>query len=131
MLLVKQLNHATCQQACIAMLAGKSIESVIEYIGDKALSVTERRNCFDIYGIKYPTDERALLVTASKPFTALMNDHKTMWLHIADYKDSSYAHAVMVHEKHMYDPWRGLDPIDWPWTRYIWTAMPILAAPAI
>jgi hypothetical protein len=58
----------------------------------------------------------------------LMKEHRTLWCLVADWKDHSYGHAVLVYEGHVYDPWRGIDQ-PWPWSRHIWKAMPVEGPP--
>jgi hypothetical protein len=122
---VKQTNHETCQQACIAMLAGVVIKSVIERVGDRALDLTTRRQAFEHFGITYPESERGFLINAAeRNLVQLVKEHRTLWCTVADWKDESYGHAVLVYDGHLYDPWRGIDP-SWPWSRHIWKAMPV------
>jgi hypothetical protein len=125
MKIVLQTNHETCQHACIAMLAGVSIEAVIELVGDRALDATARRRAFDHFGITYPAGEAGSVVgIVETPLVKLMRDHRTLLCSVADWKDPSWGHAVLIYDQHLYDPWRGIDP-EWPWTRHVWKAMQI------
>lgn len=125
MRLVRQTNHESCQQACIAMLAGVELETVIALVGDKALGTTERRTAFDHFGITYPEGEAGAPISiVETPLIKLMRDHKALLCSVADWKDPNWGHAVVIYDMHIYDPWRGIDP-EWPWTRHVWKAMPI------
>ena len=125
MKIIRQTNHDTCQQACIAMLAGVEIETVIALIGDRALGTNERRKAFDRFEIAYPDGENGSVVgIVENPLVKLMREHRTLFCSVSDWKDPGWGHAVVIYEKHLYDPWRGIDP-DWPWTRHIWKAMEV------
>lgn len=129
MRLVRQNNHETCQQACIAMLAGVEVEEVIKVIGDRALGMKERRTAFDHFNIVYPDKESGFVVGQTEnPLPKLMRDHRMLWCNVADAKDPNWGHAVLIYDRHIYDPWRGIDP-EWPWSRHIWKAMPVVSAP--
>ncbi len=113
------------------MLAGVRFEEVIGLVGDHALGADARRKAFDHFGIKYPENEGGFVVSqAEHPIAKLFRDHKVLLCSVADSKDGTYGHAVVVYDGHLYDPWRGIDP-QWPWTRHIWKAMPIESAPGV
>ena len=131
MRLVRQDNHETCQQACIAMLAGVTLDQVVQIVGDHALGMDERRKAFEHFGIAYPQGESGFVVgQVENPLVRLIRDHRLLWCSVACVRDGSYGHAVLIYDRHMYDPWRGIDQ-DWPWTRHIWKAMPIERAPCL
>lgn len=128
MRLVKQDNHETCQQACIAMLAGIALDDVVQLVGDRALATSDRRRAFDHFRIKYPEDEAGWPVDSiEKTLPFFMRAHRTLWCQVLDARDPAWGHAVLLHARHLYDPWRGIDP-SWPWSRWIWKVMPIEAA---
>lgn len=123
MKIVRQSNHETCQQACIAMLGGVELEEVIRLVGDRALATNERREAFAHFGIRYPEGEIGSVVgIVETPLVKLMREHKYLYCGVSDWKDPSWGHAVVIYDSHIYDPWRGIDP-EWPWTRHIWKAM--------
>lgn len=125
MKLVRQNNHETCQQACIAMLGNVELEDVVRLVGDRALGTNERRQAFDHFRIKYPEGESGFVISiVETPLIRLMRDHKYLLCSVADWKDPSWGHAVVIHDMHIYDPWRGIDP-EWPWTRHVWKATPM------
>lgn len=123
MRIVLQNNHETCQQACIAMLAGVELEAVVALVGDRALGTAERRKAFAHFGITYPEGESSGAISiVETPLIKLLRDHRTLWCSVADWKNPDWGHAVLAYDRHLYDPWRGIDP-DWPWTRHVWKAM--------
>lgn len=131
MRLVRQDNHETCQQACIAMLAGVTLDDVVRFAGDKALGTMERRAAFDQFRITYPESEAGFVVgQIEHPLARVIRDHRLLLCSVADAKNGSWGHAVLIYDQHLYCPWRGIDP-EWPWTRHIWKAMPITAAPGV
>lgn len=130
MLMVRQNNHETCQQACIAMLAGVRLRDVCALVGDRALGTAERRAALDHFGIKYPEGEAAHVINEiDGQLSKFMREHPLLWGDVNDWKNPDWGHAVVIWRGHLYDPWRGIDP-DWPWTRHIWKVWPVLHAPA-
>lgn len=52
--LMMQPNFSTCGQACIAMIAGKSVEEVIKDMKtDGATSIGQLIEILDVYGIRH------------------------------------------------------------------------------
>lgn len=131
MRLVRQDNHETCQQACIAMLGGVTLDDVVAFVGHKALGMEQRRAAFNRFRIQYPEAEEGFVVgQVENPLARLIRDHRLMWCNVSCAKNGSWGHAVLIYDGHLYDPWRGIDP-EWPWSRHIWKAMPITAAPGV
>lgn len=61
---------------------------------------------------------------AVNSLAGLMQRHKSLLCQAYSCLDPYYAHAVVIHEKQMYDPWAGLNP-SWPWDRIISAAYPV------
>jgi hypothetical protein len=125
-ILVRQLNHETCQQACVAMLAGVTIEEVIGFIGDKALGTAERHKCHERFGIGRPSGASWHMVDAVEHTLAKwVKAYRVLEGSVLCTRDPSYAHAVLLVDGHLYDPWRGIDP-EWPWSRFIWKVQQVV-----
>lgn len=110
-----------CQQACCAMLSGVSIEEIISLVGVGRMGNVEHEAVVTKYGkgranhgkfIEHFTRDRNAMLGV------LVREGGPHWLSLADCRDVQYAHAVLLHQGNLYDPWCGLNPM-WPWSRYI------------
>jgi hypothetical protein len=128
MKLVLQHPHGSaCQQACIAMLADRTIEQVIADAGtDGKIDITIRSRLYRLYGLTIPDESFAIAPFETNPrsLTWLMQNHTTLLCSLYDWKDIHYAHAIIIHNGDLYDPWHGMNPT-WPWHRVIGQATPI------
>lgn len=136
MQLVSQLPNypSACQQACIAMLAGTSLEEVVKLIGGDRLSYGEKYKACEHFGIKL--EEHKLIVSAfpydkNKTLTQIQREYEgcPLWLSVYDRVDTSYGHATIFFRGSLYDPHHGINPHDWLWSRVISDAHPVLQCP--
>lgn len=120
-LVLQTTYNEACQQACCAMLAGVSLEEIISLVGPGRMGNVEHEQVVARYGkgranhgrfIEHFTRENNALLGV------LARDGDTHWLSVADCLDVQYAHAVLLHQGQLYDPWCGINPM-WPWSRYI------------
>lgn len=112
-----------CQHACLAMLAGVSLKSVIDLVGDKRLGVNERKIVCEKFSI--PLTERRYLVEAfgENAIGNLIQKHKTILCSVYSALSIDFAHCVVIHDQKMFDPSMGINP-SWPWNYYIGSVDP-------
>lgn len=71
MKLIMQPSFSTCGQACIAMIAGKSVEEVIEDMKtEHSTSIGQLIEILDVYGIRHA--ERNKRISKKNPLKARM-----------------------------------------------------------
>ncbi|MBD5535225.1 MAG: hypothetical protein HDQ99_06150 [Lachnospiraceae bacterium] len=100
MQLIKQNSFTTCGQACIAMIAGKTIETVIQDMGtDGPTSIGQLMEILDKYGI--PRAERNTRISRKNPKAypfSILTVHT----------DAGYTHWTLLYDGKYYDPEFGL-----------------------
>lgn len=109
-----------CQQACIAMVSGKTLEEVIKMVGhSRRMGIGERNGILDSLGIKREIGKHGgeFLASGWNNIPQLKGTHLCS---VYSFIDKDYAHAVVLHDGVLYDPWHGINP-DWPWHRRIMT----------
>lgn len=100
MQLIKQNSFTTCGQACIAMVAGKTIETVIQDMGtDGPTSIGQLIEILDKYGI--PHAERNTRISGKNP-----NPHPFSILTV--HTNAGYTHWTLLYDGRYYDPEFGV-----------------------
>lgn len=106
MKLVMQNSPTTCGQACVAMIAGKSLDEVVRDMKtDGPTSIGQLIEALDRYGI--PHAERNLRVSKKNPQPAPFS-LLTVHTH------AGYTHWALLHDGRYYDPEFGLIDGDYP-----------------
>lgn len=104
--LIKQPTSLTCGQACIAMIAGKSVDEVIKDMKtDRSTSIGQLIEILDVYGI--PHAERNKRISKKNP-----TPYKFSILTV--HMDAGYTHWVLMHDSQYYDPEFGLITGEYP-----------------
>lgn len=105
--LVKQNSFATCGQACIAMIAGKTIETVIQDMGtDGPTSIGQLIEILDRYGIAHA--ERNTRISKKNP-----QPHPCSILTV--HTHGGYTHWTLLYEGKYYDPEFGIVEGEYPY----------------
>lgn len=98
--LVKQINFTSCGQACIAMIAGKTIETVIRDMGtDGPTSIGQLIDILDQYGI--PHAQKNTRISKKNP-----QPHPFSILTV--HTNEGYTHWTLLYQGKYYDPEFGL-----------------------
>lgn len=98
--LIMQPTFSTCGQACIAMIAGKSIEEVIKDMKtDAPASIGQLIEILDFYGIGH--DGRNKRISKKNP---VPYKHSILTVHT----NEGYTHWVLLYDNKYYDPEFGL-----------------------
>ncbi len=98
--LIKQINFTTCGQACIAMIAGKSIEEVIKDMKtDGPVSIGQLMEILDKYGIAHA--ERNKRISKKNPVPAPFSI-------LTVHTNGGYTHWSLLYDGKYYDPEFGL-----------------------
>lgn len=107
-----------CQQSCVAMLAGVTLEDVISLVGPGRMGMAEHERCREKY--RAGRHDSGILVQpmGKDCLGALMKCNETLWLSVADCLDPQFGHAVLLHKGQLFDPAQGMNPA-WPWNRYV------------
>lgn len=118
-----------CQQACYAMLSGKTLDEVIAVVGHShQMAVEDRQRVVDQFGVKmdvwksFPVS--AFGIEDCSRLGALMRKNRTLLCSVFDYTDINFAHNVVIHDLQLYDPHDGMNP-SWRWSRVIGYAQPV------
>lgn len=114
-----------CQQACIAMLTGMPLGTVIAELGDGRLGAIERRLFLASHGVEHSDQVHITEALGDNAIAALMRKYTTMWVTVFSCVESGYGHACILHNGDLYDPYDGVNP-HWPWHRYIAQIAPIV-----
>lgn len=98
--LVKQPTFATCGQACIAMIAGKTIEEVIKDMKTSGpTSIGQLIEALELYGIKHSEKNTRISKKNPAPF-----EYSILTVHA----NAGYTHWVVLYDNKYYDPEFGL-----------------------
>lgn len=107
--LIKQINFTTCGQACIAMIAGKTIETVIHDMGtDGPTSIGQLIDILDWYGIPHAQKNTRISKKNPKP-----HPFSILTVHT----NEGYTHWTLLYEGKYYDPEFGLIEGEYPFGR--------------
>lgn len=100
MQLVKQPTFETCGQACIAMIAGKTIENVIKDMKTSGpTSIGQLIEALDFYGIKHSEKNTRISKKNPAPF-----EYSILTVHA----NAGYTHWTLLYDNKYYDPEFGL-----------------------
>ncbi|MBQ7781449.1 MAG: hypothetical protein IJ405_05420 [Lachnospiraceae bacterium] len=98
--LIRQNSFTTCGQACIAMIANKSIETVIaDMKTDGPTSIGQLMDILDKYGIGHA--ERNTRISKKNP---VPYPFSILTVHM----DAGYSHWTLLYDGKYYDPEFGL-----------------------
>lgn len=98
--LIMQPTSTTCGQACIAMIAGKSIEDVIKDMRtDGPTSIGQLIEILDFYSIKHA--ERNKRISKKNP---IPYEYSILTVHT----NEGYTHWALLYDKKYFDPEFGL-----------------------
>lgn len=98
--LVKQPTFTTCGQACISMIAQKSIDNVIKDMKtDGPTSIGQLIEILDFYGIKHA--ERNVRISKKNP---VPYKYSILTVHT----NARYTHWSLLYDNKYYDPEFGL-----------------------
>ncbi|MBO5474500.1 MAG: hypothetical protein J6A08_12075 [Lachnospiraceae bacterium] len=98
--LIMQPTFSTCGQACIAMIAGKSVEEVIQDMKtDGATSIGQLIEILDFYGIGHA--ERNKRISRKNP---IPYKYSILTVHTIE----GYTHWTLFYDNKYYDPEFGL-----------------------
>lgn len=120
--------HNACQQACLAMLAGVTVEEVVSFIGDHRLDGSDRQKVCDKYGIVL--DKVSYQATWMDVYRIgkMAKVHGTLLIDQFDWFDTAFGHNILLHNGQLYDPALGMNP-HYPWTRVFGKSRPVISAP--
>lgn len=105
--LVKQNSFETCGQACIAMIAGKTIETVIQDMGtDGPTSIGQLIEILDRYGIAHAERNTRISKKNPEPYP-----YSILTVHTHE----GYTHWTLWYEGKYYDPEFGLVEGEYPY----------------
>ncbi len=123
---VSQRPHPNaCALACLAMILDVSLDDVIAIAGsDERAALGTKRKVFEHYGREWPHSAFIVEGFGDQALGALTQKYETLYCGVYSWKDPNFSHAVLIHNKDVYDPWDGINP-SWPSDRYIGDAMPI------
>ena len=98
--LIKQINFTTCGQACIAMIAGKTIETVIQDMKtDGPTSIGQLIDILDQYGISHAERNTRISKKNPEPYPfSILTVHT----------NEGYTHWTLLYQGKYYDPEFGL-----------------------
>lgn len=100
MKLIIQPTCFTCGQACIAMIAEKSVDEVIKDMKtDGATSIGQLIEILDFYGIRHAEKNKRISKKNSVPFPYLI---------LTVHTDAGYTHWALLYDHKYYDPEFGL-----------------------
>lgn len=106
MKLIMQSTSAACGQACIAMIADKSIEEVIKDMKtDGPTSIGQLMEALDFYGVKHAERNKRISKKNPVPY-----GYSILTVHM----DAGYTHWVLLYGGTYYDPEFGLIEGDYP-----------------
>lgn len=130
MKLIRQDGYSTgCQQSCLAMLAGVTLEEIIYMVGPQAMGHHEFMKVCDHF--KIAVGSRWIMeYMGGTSLGGLVNRKRTCVLSQAEAGNINYAHAVLLHKGQLADPFHGMNP-SYPWRRWFYSAIEILDAPMI
>ncbi len=98
--LIMQPTFSTCGQACIAMIAGKSVEEVIKDMKtDGATSIGQLIEILDVYGIGHAERNKRISKKNPVPYK-----YSILTVHT----DAGYTHWTLLYDNKYYDPEFGL-----------------------
>lgn len=98
--LIMQPTFLTCGQACIAMIAGKSVEEVIKDMKtDTATSIGQLIEILDFYGIRHAERNKRISKKNPVPY-----ERSILTVHM----NAGYTHWVLLYDNKYYDPEFGL-----------------------
>lgn len=109
------------------MLAGVDLQTVIRDAGhDRQLDLTERERLYAKYKLDVPNMSPIIApFSASANLGDMLRKDRPLLCSVLSWTDPHFAHAVVIHEKTLYDPALGVNPA-WPWDRVIWRALPVV-----
>lgn len=100
MKLIMQPTSETCGQACIAMIAGKTVEEVIKDMKTSGpTSIGQLIEALDFYGIKHA--ERNTRISKKNP---VPHEFSILTVHT----NNGYTHWTLMYDGKYYDPEFGL-----------------------
>lgn len=98
--LIIQPTCFTCGQACIAMIAGKSVDEVIKDMKtDGATSIGQLIEILDYYGIRHAEKNKRISKKNPVPYK-----YSILTVHT----DAGYTHLTLLYDDKYYDPEFGL-----------------------
>lgn len=98
--LIMQPTSTTCGQACIAMIAGTSVEEVIKDMRtDAATSIGQLIEILDFYGIGHSEKNKRISKKNPAPY-----HYSILTVHV----NAGYTHWVLLYDNKYYDPEFGL-----------------------
>jgi len=104
--LVMQSSFTTCGQACIAMIAGKSIEEVIKDMKtDGPASIGQLIEILDFYGIKHAEKNKRISKKNPVPYA-----YSILTVHT----EAGYTHWAILFDGKYYDPEFGIIEGEYP-----------------
>lgn len=98
--MIMQPTFSACGQACIAMIAGKSVEEVIKDMKtDAATSIGQLIEILDFYGIKHAEKNKRISKKNPAPYK-----YSVLTVHT----NTGYTHWVIFYDNKYFDPEFGL-----------------------
>ena len=98
--LIKQPTSTTCGQACIAMIAGKSVEQVMKDMKtDSPTSIGQLMEILDFYGIRHAERNKRISKKNPVPY-----EYSILTVHT----NAGYTHWTLLYDGKYYDPEFGL-----------------------
>lgn len=98
--LIMQPTFSTCGQACIAMIAGKSIEEVIKDMKtDGATSIGQLIQILDFYGVRHAEKNKRISKKNPVPY-----EYSILTVHT----NAGYTHWALLYDGQYFDPEFGV-----------------------
>lgn len=109
------------------MIADVPIQAIIDAVGKNRLGQADLEKLAKLF--KFKIRDTSLIVDPSfqvgSSLSNLVRKFQTLFCSVTDTRaPHEYAHAVIIHDQMLYDPWAGVNPM-WPWSRHIWCAQPV------
>lgn len=122
MKLVSQHPHPkACVLACIAMLERVTLDTVIGLAGSPEPPDYETRmRIAKFFGRErtYMTQSVPVIYWGTDSLMELMRQASTYIVSVNSCLDPNFAHAAILHERELYDPFYGMNP-QYPWDKTI------------
>ncbi len=105
--LIMQPTFSACGQACIAMIAGKSIEEVIRDMKtDQSTSIGQLIEILDFYGISHAERNKRISKKNPVPYPCSI---------LTVHTNEGYTHWTVLYNNKYYDPEFGLIEGEYPY----------------
>ena len=123
MKLIMQHPHPkACVLACIAMVEGVNLETVIALAGDPGQpNYDTRLKIAKHFGRQYGYMSECgvpIQFWGEGNLMDMMRAHETLLVSVNSITDPNFSHAAVIHQRQLYDPHYGMNPT-WEWDKVL------------